>query len=106
MTVLFIDIETIPAQGDEAKARIASSIKPPGAMKKADTIAAWEKDQKPQAIEEAIAKSGLNGAYGHVCCIGWAFGDDEPQSVIWPMDVTDEAAARPLDFAIKSFRIR
>lgn len=93
MTVLFMDIETIPAQGAEAKARIAASVKAPGTMKKADTIAAWEKDGKPQAVEEAIAKSGLNGAYGHVCCIGWAFGDDEPQSVIWPKDVTDEAAA-------------
>lgn len=93
MTVLFLDIETIPAQGDDAKARIASSVKPPAAMKKADTIAAWEKDAKAQAVEEAISKTSFNGAYGHVCCIGWAFGDDEPQSVIWPADVENEAAA-------------
>lgn len=105
MTVLYIDIETIPAQGDDAKARIAASVKPPGTMKKADTIAAWEKDGKPQAVEEAIAKSGLNGAYGHVCCVGWAFNDDEPQSIIWPMDVESEAATIHMFKSIVSDRI-
>lgn len=71
MTYVYLDIETIPAQTDEAKARIAATVKPPAQMKKADTIAAWEKEQKPAAVEEAIAKSGLNAAFGHICCIGW-----------------------------------
>jgi len=75
---LYLDIETIPAQSEEVRARIAESIKPPGSMKKAETIAQWEAEQKPAAVEEAIAKTALNGAYGHICCIGFAFGDNSP----------------------------
>lgn len=75
MTYLYLDIETIPAQSEEAKAIVASGVKPPAQMKKADTIAAWEKEQKPAAVEEAIAKTSFNAAFGHVCCIGWAIDD-------------------------------
>jgi len=77
---LYLDIETIPAQSEEVRARIAESIKPPGSMKKAETIAQWEKEQKPAAVEEAIAKTALNGAYGHICCIGFAFDDEATDS--------------------------
>jgi hypothetical protein len=83
MSQLFLDIETIPAQTEEAKALIAAGVKPPGNLKKADSIAAWEKDQRAAAIDEAIAKSSFSGAYGHVCCIGWAWDDDEPKSMSW-----------------------
>lgn len=77
MTYVYLDIETVPAQTDEEKARVASTVKCPGNIKKADSIAAWEKEQKPSAVEEAISKSGLNAAFGHICCIGWAIGDDK-----------------------------
>lgn len=80
MVYLYLDIETIGAQTDEEKARVAATVKVPGNIKKAESIAAWEKDAKPQAVEEAIEKSSFNGAVGHVCCIGWAVGDEEPQS--------------------------
>lgn len=80
MTFLYLDLESIPAQTEAAKARIASTIKPPAQMKKADTIAAWEKDGKEQAVLEAIDKTSFDGGLGHVCCIGWAVGDEETQS--------------------------
>lgn len=89
---LYLDIETIPTQIDDAKARIAAGVKPPAQMKKAETIAAWEANDKPAAVEEAIGKTSFNGAFGHVCCIGWAFDDEVAQSIIWPMDVSSEAA--------------
>ncbi|MDO6966942.1 ribonuclease H-like domain-containing protein [Rhizobium alvei] len=72
MTTLYLDIESIPAQSEAVRQQIADSVKPPASMKKADTIAAWEAEQKPAAVEEAIAKTALNGALGHICCIGWA----------------------------------
>lgn len=81
MTYLYLDIETIPAQSPEARERIAATVKPPAAMKKAETIAAWEAEQKATAVEEAISKTSLNGAYGHICCIGWAVDDEEAQTV-------------------------
>lgn len=77
MSYLYLDIETIPAQSGEVRERIAATIKPPGNIKKAETIAVWEAEQKPAAVVEAIHRTGLNGAYGSICCIGWAI-DGEP----------------------------
>jgi DNA polymerase elongation subunit (family B) len=91
MTYLYLDIETIPAQSDEAKARIASTVKPPATMKKADTIAAWERDQKADAVAEAIAKSSLNAAFGQICCIGLAFDSGDVSSISWPTNADDES---------------
>lgn len=83
MNYLYLDIETIPAQTEAAKERVAATVKPPAQMKKADTIAAWEKEQKAAAVEEAIAKTSFDGGMGHVCCIGFAIngGDIHSQSV-------------------------
>lgn len=80
MTLLFLDIETIPAQTERAKDRIAATVKPPAQMKKAETIAAWEKDGKEQAIFEAVDKTSFDGGLGHVCCIGWAIDNEEVES--------------------------
>lgn len=90
MTYLYLDIETTPTQSQEVMDRIAETITPPATMSKPETILAWEKDKKPEAIKEAIAKTSFSGALGHICCIGYAFDDDEPQTVSWPLDSDDE----------------
>lgn len=80
MTYLYLDIETIPAQTDAAKERVASTVKHPAQMTKADTIATWEKEKKAAAVEEAIAKTSFDGGMGHVCCIGFAINDGQIHS--------------------------
>lgn len=77
-TTIFLDIETLPAQSQAAYDRIAETIKPPASMKKAETIAAWEADQKPAAIQDALAKTSFDPAHGHICTIAWAGEDGEP----------------------------
>lgn len=93
MAYLYLDIETIPTQTEDAKARIAATVKPPAQMKKAETIKAWEVEQKAAAVEEAIARSSFNGAYGHVCCIGFAFDDSPATSISWPTNAETEGQA-------------
>lgn len=78
MNFLYLDLETIPAQSSDIHALVAETVKPPAQMKKADTIAAWEANDKPQAVKDAIARTSLDGAYGHICCIGFAVNDDKP----------------------------
>ena len=78
---LTIDIETIPTDRAAVRDYIAATITPPGTMKKAETIAAWVKDDKPAAIEEAVNRTSLDGAFGRVFCIGWAVDDDAPTSL-------------------------
>lgn len=82
MSYLYIDIETIAAQSAAVRQQIAATVSPPGSMKKAETIAQWEAEQKPQAVKEAIAKTALDGTYGHICCIGYAFNDEQPKALI------------------------
>jgi hypothetical protein len=86
---LYLDIETIPSQSPEVHARIAETIKPPATYKKAETIAAWEQNEKPSAIKEAIAKTALDGSVGHVCCVGFAC-DDNPATHRMMIDGLDE----------------
>lgn len=75
---LYLDIETIPARDPAVVAEIAAAVTPPAQMKKAETIAAWEENDKPKAVADAVAKTSFDGAYGQVCCIGWAWDDDGP----------------------------
>lgn len=81
---VYIDIETVPTQDDDVKAEIAAGIKPPASMSKPETIAKWEAEQKSAAVAEAVAKTALDGGYGHVVCIGAAVNDGPAWSEIIP----------------------
>lgn len=81
MSYLYLDIETIETQDADLRARIAADIKPPASMSKAETIAKWEAEAKPDAIASAIAKTALDGATGHLVCIGYAV-DGDRKSVV------------------------
>jgi hypothetical protein len=75
---LFLDIESTPTTRQDVRDYIAATVMPPAQMKKAETIAAWEANDKAAAVEEAVAKTGLDGAFGQVFCIGWAINDLAP----------------------------
>lgn len=76
MANIYFDIETLPSDDAGIIADIAAGIKPPGNLKKAETIEAWERDEKPRAVLEAVKKTGLDGTFGRICCIGFAVNDD------------------------------
>jgi predicted PolB exonuclease-like 3'-5' exonuclease len=82
---LYLDIETIPTSDPLIIERVAANVSPPASMKKADTIAAWEAEKKPEAVAEAVSKTGLNGAYGQVAFIGFALDDDPVNCWSWPL---------------------
>lgn len=81
---LYLDIETIPTTDAEKIAEIAASITAPKTMSKPETIAEWEAKAKPTLVSEAVAKTSFSGAYGKVCCIGWAWNTFEARSTIGP----------------------
>lgn len=98
---LYLDTETIPAQRPDVLEEIRAvekialdaalaAIKPPGNYKKQETIDAWNAEEAPKlaqalrdqfdsTVEAAYRKTGLDGAFGQICVIGWALDDDEPQ---------------------------
>lgn len=75
MIDIFLDIETIPNQSPEYRAKVRESIKPPAQFKKQDSIGAWMAENAESATDEVIAKTSFDPAYGHICCIGYAVGD-------------------------------
>lgn len=75
---VFIDIESIRSQELWVKEYVAETVKPPGNMKKAETIAKWEIEEKASAIDEAMEKCVFDGAMNHIICIGVAIDDHAP----------------------------
>jgi len=86
---IYLDIETIPTQRDDVRAFIAKSVTHPGNIKKADSIAAWNENEKPAAVEEAVSKTGLDGAFGQVVCVGMDLRDDGEPLVISGLSEAD-----------------
>lgn len=79
---LTLDIETIPTERNDVREFIAKGITHPGNISKAETIAKWNEESRPAAIDEAVAKTGLDGAFGRVCCIGYAIDESgAPESI-------------------------
>lgn len=87
---IYLDIETIPTQHQDLVDYIGESVKPPGNMKKAETIAKWELEEKPEAIINAVNSSALDGCFNHIVCIGFAF-DDLPVETLYIDNVNNEA---------------
>lgn len=77
---LYIDIETIPGQADWIKEEAVEKVKPPGNIKKPESIAKWMDENAGQAADEAWHKTSFDGSRGEIICICWAFGDGEIQS--------------------------
>lgn len=114
---LYLDIETIPAQRPDVLEEITESkfselqasiqaIKPPGSYKKEETIVAWWNDEAPKVIEAlkaaasdevdaAYRKTGLDGAFGQICVIGFALDNNAPRTV-WSMDWDEDKTEREL----------
>jgi len=77
---IFLDIETIPAQSPDVFAKFRKDVKAPGNIKKPESIAAWMEENADSAAAEAVAKTSFDPAYGHICTIGWAVNDEDPET--------------------------
>lgn len=114
---LYLDLETLPSQRPDVLAEIREAkqtqlaadidaIRAPGNYKDAEKIAAWmsnEGQQKAQALRDAFdadvdaayRKTGLDGAYGQVCVIGFAVDDTDPRTV-WSADWSNPTCEQEL----------
>lgn len=76
---LYLDIETIPSQDGWVRDYVIDDIKPPGNIKKQESIDAWYAEKFEDAVQEALLKTSFDGAMCHVVAIGYAVNDDEPK---------------------------
>lgn len=79
---LFIDIETIPSQREDYPARVKSKLKPPGSMKKPETIQKWWDNDSENTVNEKVVMSSLDGTYGEILSITWALDNSRVEHLI------------------------
>ena len=79
MSLIYLDIETLPTTDPQIIADIASTITPPGNISKPETIAAWEADKKPALVAQAVAKTSFDTLAGSIACICWAIDEGPVQ---------------------------
>lgn len=71
--LLFLDIETIPSQHPDALPQVRAGLKPPGTLKKPESIAAWWENEAEAAAVEAWRKQSLDGGHaGQIVSIACA----------------------------------
>lgn len=90
MNNVFLDLETLPSQSAAFRAKAREGIKPPGNIKKADSIQAWMDENADTAADEAVAKTSFDPAHGHICTIGFAI-EDGPVEAFHISDISYEA---------------
>lgn len=74
----FIDVETVPNQKPEALATVKAALKPPGTLKKPESIARWWEEESESAAVEIWRKQSLDGGtQGEIVSIAVA-GDAGP----------------------------
>ncbi|HMN91662.1 MAG TPA: hypothetical protein PKC60_00385 [Hydrogenophaga sp.] len=75
---IYLDTETIPSQHPDALAEVRSTLKPPGTLKKPESIAAWWATEAEAAAVEAWRRQALDGGTaGELASIA-VCGDDTP----------------------------
>ena len=80
MNRIYLDIETIPSQEPWVSEYAAKTIKPPGTLKKPESIQKWMEEEREGAIKESINKMGFDGSTNHIVCVGVAINDAPPVS--------------------------
>ena len=79
--LLYIDIETIPAQRPTAREHLRGKLSPPGTITKQESIDKWWKDKAEDVLEANYEKTSFNGGLGEIISIAWAIGDSPVKSV-------------------------
>jgi predicted PolB exonuclease-like 3'-5' exonuclease len=98
--ILYLDIETIPSQSPSIKEEIKDSLKPPANMTKKDTIDKWWEEKAPGIIEEKYLKTALDGSFGEIISIAWAFNDEPVYCVFRKIDDPETNVLKPFFSAL------
>ena len=82
MVFLCIDIESIPTQNQAVIDDLKFSINAPANYTKPETIEKWFAENFDAEFDKIYRKTALDGLYGEIISIAWAF-DDEEASVVF-----------------------
>ena len=105
MTTLYLDIETIPTDLDWVIDDLRAKIKPPAQYKKPESIAEWMEAKADIELAKDIHETGLDGSFGRICCIGYAFDDEPVQTVGTHLQMTEHTILADFAADINSRKI-
>jgi uncharacterized protein YprB with RNaseH-like and TPR domain len=74
---IYVDIETRPTTDPVVIKRLEEAVRPPGQYKKPESIKEWMSTEGVAAKQEAVARTALDGTYGSIATIAYAFGDGD-----------------------------
>lgn len=77
---LYFDLETIPGAAPHLRQEAEDSTKPSAAIKKPETLAKWQAEDKPAAVQETFRKFALAPETGEIISIA-AVADDDVEFV-------------------------
>ena len=95
MSLIFLDIETIPCNDNKVIEQLQDAITPPGNITKDETKLKWLEQNLEAELDKAVRKTALDGLYGQILSISWAIDDSEIYSVF--RSSYDDSEARLLD---------
>lgn len=79
MSLLYLDLETVPANDTITEEDIVSSM--PGSIKKEETKIKWIKENSDQAKKAIIKKRSLNHYECKIVCLSYSFNGAEVQAI-------------------------
>jgi hypothetical protein len=85
MSNLWIDIETCPTQDVHLRTAIRQNLKAPSNYKDPAKIEAWLNENEQAALD----KTALDGLYGEVIAIAWAWDEANVVAKVRPLDMDD-----------------
>lgn len=97
MRPFFFDIETIPSQDPAIRDELRAAVTAPAKYTNPESIAEWMEENREREAESAWLKTSFDGGLGQIVCIGFASGDDNPQSY-HVGDLSREKEADMLEF--------
>ena len=75
MSFLTLDIETCQTQNPEIISDISDNLRPPGNIKKQESIEKWYIEKHAQSLDDAVSKTSFDGFAGGVISIAFAVDD-------------------------------
>ena len=73
MSIIYVDIETLPASDEDILNGIKSNLKAPSNYKDPEKIASYIEDN----LDKKVRDTALSGLFGQVLCIGYAVDDGD-----------------------------
>lgn len=107
MSILYIDIETIPTQREDIIQELRMNVAAPANYTKPESIQKWLEENGEEAFQLAYRKTALDGLYGEIISIAWAWDDEFVEGYVrdlnQPEQTVIESFFADLNFAVDDY---